>query len=299
MPSRTALATLAVALVLLAGCGGGPADGTTTATTELSATTDDQPTTTETAAQETTATLRSVDADAEAVREDVLAALDAVETYRVNATFHRTQTANGVTRNVTVESQSVFDRSARELRTRETTTGAGQSVSSTTYLVNGTLYQRSPQFVQAYSSQWVRVPVENVSERWRMLDTVTRQRWALSNASVSVLGGRTVDSTEAYVLEVDVDEAAYNRLLENRLAQPGANVSVNVSEARFRYTVAADSGRLIESTGTVQSTLTGQGQSVALEERFTLRFHGYGDPVSVTLPEAADTAVDIGNETAG
>jgi hypothetical protein len=202
-----------------------------------------------------------------------------------------------VTRTATVESGGVFDRADRELRVEQATTGAGRTVSVATYVVDRTLYQESERFVRAYSSRWVTLPVRNFSQQWRMLDTLTRQRVVLENATVSVLGARTVGETRAYVLDLDVDEAAYNRVLESRLERSGTDATVNVSDVRFRYVVAADSGRLLQSSGTVESTLTAGGQTATLTERLSLRFEGYGEPVSVTLPEAAETAVDPGNQS--
>lgn len=104
MPSGTARIAVVVCVVLLAGCGGFGATTTETATVTATETTT-------TVAGETT-TLESVDADPEAVRSDVLEAMSAVETYRVDAEIERTQSGNGVTRTATVESSGVFDRAA-------------------------------------------------------------------------------------------------------------------------------------------------------------------------------------------
>ena len=323
MPSRRLLAAVVVASVLLAGCGGATT-GTTTDTTTAATTTTAPPTTTTasttattttvadttatttttatdaTASNETTTrrtTLESVDVDAETVAADVVAAMEATEQYSVEATIERTQTVNGVTRGATIESTGVFDRDARRLQVSQTTTGNRGSVTVDTYLVEDTLYQHSPAFTRAYGAEWVKQPVENVSARWRTLDTLSRQRFVLTNASVTVRGATTVDGTEVYVLDLDVDEAAYGQVLQNRLGDANGNVSVSVEEATFQYVVAADSGRLRSSTGTVESTVTASGQTASLSERVELLFSGYGESVSVSLPDAADGAVNLRNRT--
>jgi hypothetical protein len=308
MPSRQFLAALVVASVVLAGCGGATTNtattetttttGTSAATTTSTAETTTATTATETNATTGTTTLEEVDADAETVAADVVAAMEATDQYRLAATIERTQTANGVTRSATVESDGVFDRDARRLRVTQTTSGSGGSVTVDTYLVEDTLYQHSPAFVRTYSSEWVKQPLENDSARWRTLDTLSRQRFVITNASVTVQGATTVEGTEAYVLALDVDEAAYDRVLERRLEDATTNVSVSVEEATFEYVVAADSGRLLSSTGTIESSVTGGGQSVSLSEEVELSFSGYGEAVSVSLPDAADAAVNLDNRTA-
>jgi len=220
----------------------------------------------------------------------VVAASRDVEEYHVDATVERTMTANNRETSVTVESAMAFDRTARELALNRTQSGAARTVESASYVTNGTYYQRRAAFESQYGSEWIRQDVsENLSETWSRLDTLARQRALLENASVTVAEETTVNGTDALVLHVDGNESAYEDEVAERLARAGTSGSVTVHNVSFTMTVATDTDRLLRSTGTVSSAVSGGGATLALEEQLTLDFR-YA-PVDVSLPPGAETAV--------
>ena len=169
-----------------------------------------------------------------------------------------------------------------------------RTVNSTTYVVDESLYVRSNALVRQYSSEWVTTNLSGeIEARWRLLDTVTRQRVILANSSVRRVGTTTLNGTEAYVLEADVNETSYGRALQTQFS----TTTRNVTNASFTFWIARESGHILQSQGTVTSTATLRGQPVTISERLRLRFDDYDEPVTVTLPDAAATAVEIGNET--
>lgn len=292
--TRTKLALLVVFAVVLAGCSGAGTETTTTATTTEATET---PEATTTAPESTTMSSddEAMDVTGAEVKQAALSAMAAVETYRIRSATSRTLSGNGVDRQISVETTGVFDRSARDLRFDRTTGGPDGAISETIYLVDRALYRHSPSYVEQFGSEWITADLsDGFATRWRSVDTMTRQRATLANATVEVVGTETIDGTEAYVLVADVDEDAQNRYLAGLTGSDRSTIErVNVT-----YWISTETMLPVQSVSVVESTTAGQGQQVAVTEYALVGFSGYGEPVDVSLPEAAGTAVPIDNATA-
>ncbi|MFB6146737.1 MAG: hypothetical protein ABEJ08_03525 [Halobacteriaceae archaeon] len=268
---RLALVVAMGALLVLAGCGGGngaPTDGS------------DAP-----------------NVNDSAVASEAVASIESVDSYRVDGNVTMVISANAMTQERTSQVRGAFDRANRELRLNQTITARGRSITVATYLVGETIYQHNPQYVQRFGASWIKRGVgDNFTRRWRLLDTMTRQRAILQNASVEVTAETTVDGTAAYVLEADVDQADFQNLTGALGAAAG---DATVRDARFTYYLAKDSGRLLRSVGHVNTTATVRGRTIQQNVTFRLRFSGYGESIDITLPDAASTAVNISEEIGG
>lgn len=279
------LLPVAVALLLvLAGCSGlGTQDTTTTAPDPTgNATATDAPGTAD-------------GANASAVKADTLAALDDVETYRVS-TNQTSRLSGNVQQTVVTTTTGVFDRTAREARLNQSQDAGVQSVTSQLYLVDETLYQRSPQFARQYDSNWVAIDLsENFSAAWDGFDTLSRQQALLNASSVTLDGTTTVDGQQAYVLRLRPDAERYEELGSNTTGQ-----TLDVSNVSATYYVSTETDRLVASTTRLNATQTVSGRSLTIDQTIELRFDEYGQPVTVRLPdEARETAVPIGNLSGG
>jgi hypothetical protein len=197
-----------------------------------------------------------------------------------------------------LNSTGAFDRTERAVRVTQRASRRGVTVTETVYLTNASVYRHSEAYEAQYGSAWVRSDLPNGTERvWDRLDTLRRQRLLLENATVSLNGTATVAGTETRVLAVDGNESAFEDLLAARLQQLGDNVSVTVSDVRFTYYVDAETDLPVRTVGVVNSSVTANGQTLHLHEELRLTFSGYGDDVSVTLPENASTAVSLDERT--
>ncbi len=247
-------------------------------------------------------TLDPTTATVEEVRPQALAALSAVETYRVNGTTERTfgsprgpddpgDLVDG--REVTSETQVVVNRTDRELRVEELQRAEGQTVEVRTWVVNDTLYARSPSFQgdpdrfrDDYGSEWVVRQPSNFSARWATLDPVTRQRALLSAANLSVVG--LDNETGAYVLRGSVPVEAYERTvggLDGRFAADDAGFSVTNVTVTFH--VDPDTYRLQRFEGEVGLTVPTEQGVIPVVQTIDLRYDAYGDPVEVETPDGA------------
>lgn len=238
--------------------------------------------------------------DGAAVKAETLAAIDAVETYRIEANVSTTYTGT-LDQTVTGTSEGRFNRTAQEAYLNQTQSAQGQSYVVETYYVNDTLYQRSNAYVLQFDSEWVRYPTAaNTSVQWSRFDTLTRQRAVLDVSNVTLAGTETVNGTEAYVLRADADLSRLGELgYTVGAAQQG---QLNVTGLNVTYYVDTETYRPLRSVTTLTGRTTVQAQNndriLRIQQRIELDFGGYGRPVTVTLPEAASTAVPIGNATA-
>lgn len=264
-------------VVLLAGCAG--LDGT--------------PGTTDDPARSPTDTATGPSVDEERLRTDALAAIRAVESYRVAAT-QKVVTEGPRSRTVTVTDHSRIDRADRELRQNRTVTVAGQRVNSTQYVVNRTFYSRSDVYVRQYSSEWIRRNVsENFSRLWRRQDVLGQLRVILANASsVEVTGTEQVDGERTYRTRVNVTTTAFEAILLDVVGlDPNRTDRVNVTHVEYVYWLDVETARPLRTAAEVRYSARLDGRTVRQNVTTTARYD-YG-PVSVDLPEAADRAVNL------
>ncbi|MFT4880566.1 MAG: hypothetical protein ACI9CA_001852 [Natronomonas sp.] len=261
---RTLAAVALVAAVVLAGCGAGG-----------------QPT-----------TAPDADISADDVRADVLSVADGADSYAINGTTNATVLANNQEQQVTVESETRVDRASQAFATDRTTQVLGRTTEVEGYLQDGVFYQRSDAFVQAYSSEWVKQDVSgNVSRAFRTVDLLQQVEVGMENAtSLSLNGTAQVDGTEAYVLEAEVNGSAVEAYALGSLQSSGLGGSVNVTDAALTVYASTESGQPLRVVSTTNASLSLQGQRIDVRSVSDARITA--EPVSVTLPEGASTAVN-------
>ena len=228
------------------------------------------------------------------VRTETLAAIDAVDTYRV-VVNQTTRLSGNVNRTTNAVSNGTFDRDAREASLTVTQSALGRTVATERYLVNGTLYERNPQYVQQYDSAWIRAEVPDNGSAFRdSFDTLSRQRAILNASTVTLAGTETVDGTTTYRLK-----ASPNATQLTGAAGSVQRSSLDIANVSATYWLDAETGLPVRSTIELAGQQTAQGQTFGIDQRLRLDFDGYGMPVSITLPSAAEGAVSVtGNASA-
>lgn len=263
-------------LLALSGCSGlGGGDGTATATAT--------PTVTDNG---TNGGIESVDVTAAEVVGPATDAMAAVESYQLSGKLNVTAKSSNAERTSQVTVDTVVDRATPKLHATQSV----QGIETDSYIVDGVLYQRSQQFVQAYDSEWIKIDVSNqTTDRFNRNDELAGHRVMLKNASVTVRGAETIDGQRAYVLDLDVNETALDQFY-------GFNgTGVETTNVTTTVWIAADSKRLLRASGSITQQTTLQGQSVETTVDYTETFR-YSD-VSITLPDAARSAVEINGTT--
>lgn len=206
-------------------------------------------------------------ADTRPVSERVADATADVDTYGVD--FQMNLTANGETLQLT--QSGVYDRASERARLNMSVYGTP----ATAYFDGETMYIET-------AGQWQRQDRAG-SGIWGENSTLARQRALLDVGEVSAAGSATVDGVATTAYEVDAEPAAFESLLSQG-AQAG-QASLTIQSASYRLYVADDTDRPRKAE--LSTTVSTQGQTA--RANVTILFSGYGDPVSVTIPEAAPT----------
>lgn len=259
-------------LVALSGCSGTGNDGTATAT----------PNGTE---------IEPVDATAQEVIGPAIDAMEGVDAYRVTGTLNQSIRSENSQQNVTLEVDTSVDRSAMRVQSTQTASGFGRTITTDSYIVDGTVYQRSEQFTAQYNSEWIRIEIpDEFDDQFNRNDELATHRVMLQNASVELVGAQEIDGQRTYRLEVDADEealAAFYGFDDGSITIESANATVWIS---------TDTDRLVRSKGRIRQQVTAQGQQVTTVSTYDERFTYEG--VDITLPDAASSAVEV-NATTG
>lgn len=223
----------------------------------------------------------------DALLNDTVASIETVEGYEYNRT--RTISESTSSQEILTETtqETAVDAAGQEASFSRTITSAGQTRESQVYVLNGTLYQQSPQFTEQYGSEWVQ---QNISAEYgsfyRQLEVLGGVADAIENSSASLVGTTELDGQTAHVVQLD---------LTTSFAQDSSNsqTNISVSDSQLLVWIDDDSNRVLQTAGYSNFTQTASGREIqsTIENRDTFE---YG-PVEITLPEAAGTAVEIGN----
>jgi hypothetical protein len=265
-------------------------DAADESSTETTTTTAGETTTTTTAGETTTETATGGDADATPVDAGVLASDAAGSLAKADGVVvagnltRELRTASG-SRTVEVAFVERVDAADRAVGVERTVTANGRTVETATYLVDGTVFERSPAYERQYGTEWIEL---DAGERaWANTSSTAVVSRLVNASTVSVQANATVDGERAVVLALDVDLAELEALSGFVVDEE----TVNALDGTI--TVDPDTGRVHAATVHVNRTVENSyGQEVTVVTTITREFRTYG-PVTVTVPAAADDATPI------
>ncbi|MEF8785528.1 MAG: hypothetical protein V5A45_06305 [Haloarculaceae archaeon] len=293
-------------LVALAGCAGGTGNGTETpanTTTPNETPTDsvdgNESSLTQNASIDNYTAGEALESDltpaeelsvsGDQVASDARTVLETVSAYRLtgNSTL-RTQ-SNNVDQSQEITRETRVDRERSRLASNQTVSVRGQTITQATYIVDGTLYQRSEQFVRQYNSEWVKQDIsENFSEVFGTSDRLALYERMLGNGSVSLEGAQQVDGADTYRLQVRTDSTSFADVF----GLPSASES-DVAMVTTLW-VDTESSAVVRAEGALEMVTTLQGQPTVVSGTYVEQFEY--TTVNVSLPEEAGTAVEIGTD---
>lgn len=227
--------------------------------------------------------------------EQAVEAIASIEKYSVEAT--ETRIVIGPQRQIIeIEQRADVDRADRRLYLAANRTAAGRTVAVDTYLVNETVYERSPAYVTQFSAEWIKVDTDgNFTRAFRVADPLTSQTRVLETASFEANGTETVGGRDAYRIETDSNPERLEELLAELVGGPASafnESTYSIEDAAFTFWIATDTNRPLRVTGDLESQVATQGQQVTLQQSFAFEYD-YETAVSIDLPDAASNAVSL------
>ena len=224
--------------------------------------------------------------EAATIVDETASAIEEVESFQMDGVWNSTVSSPNGERKSNATVTTAIDRGADRIEVNQTTEAIGQRITAKMFLVDGTVYRHNPQLAQQYDSEWVKVDASgNVSQLFRQNDELMGHAAMLRNASVTVNGTETVDDTEAYRLELDVNKTA----MEMFYGYDGT--ALNITELSTTVWVDTETNRIVRADGVMTQKTTMAGQTATTSIDYDERFE-YVD-VSISLPEAADSAVSV------
>lgn len=209
-------------------------------------------------------------------RNRTAAAVEDVSTYRFSLDA-RIQASDGdERRTVDVTGSGAVDREARRMATNATADGETRSA----YLDGRTAYRECPR-------PWGRWDEVDASEsvEWLTLTPLGRQVELLERTEVYWEGTETVDGTETAVVRAHPSEETLTSLPDVGGSGTGDLSGANVDDATFRMWI--DDGTSLPVRSVLRIEFSARGGSGDVE--IATRFHGYGEPTEISIPEEART----------
>ena len=220
-----------------------------------------------------------------------------VEQYRAVRNLTTVVDSNNVERSTDRDQVILLNRTGERFQQSATVSTQGRTVDSAAYLVNGTQYSRSQGNARLFGSEWIKIDLgENASRPLDRQDALESARQYLANATLSAAGEATLDGSDVYVVEADLRAANYTAV--RSATSPALTNGTTVQDASGTYYVDKDSDRIerVSLRANWTSELGGSTLDQSIEAVTDFEYQS----VSVTLPDAAEGAVDIGpddNET--
>jgi hypothetical protein len=228
------------------------------------------------------------------VSDQRINAMESVGDYRVEATEART-IIGPQRQTIEINQRIDVSREDQGLHIAANQTALGRTVTTDTYLVNETVYQRSPAFVQRFATEWIEVDTEgNVTQAFRAADPLVRQARILETASFEANGTETIDGRDVHRIEAEFDSEGLEDLFAEVVGGPGSQFNestYSLTGATYTFWIASDTNRPLRVTGELESQVVAQGQQVTLRQSFDFEYD-YAS-VSIDLPEAASSAIPL------
>ena len=231
--------------------------------------------------------------NATAVQEAAMEQMQDVESYTF--TMETSMTSENMTMNST--SEGAANIADRRLRQNQTVTmrmqGQNMTINSTSYMIGDTMYSSYD------GGAWQTMNISNmpggmsVDETWDQSDTMEQQEALLNGSNVSFGDEKTttVDGREVYVIEIDIYEEEYMKVMDQQMMsnaqQQQQTGDINVSNISITQYVDTDSMYVVRTDMSLEMTTNGQ----TMNQEMTMTFDDFNEDVSIEAP------VETGNAT--
>ena len=190
------------------------------------------------------------------------------------------------------------------------------------YLINNITYMKVDLGIPFMPALWIKMKQPVVDETYNesynesylsFQDQLELLMMLLNSSNVTLLDDEVVDSTDCYVLKLELDfkkllEFLMNRTTMDELGIPGfenqdikdtdeIEDTIDMMNMTMTEWIAKDTYLVMKAEATLDMTTTSpdteEEAKVAMD--YTMTFYDYNVPVTIELPVAAEAAMDIGD----
>lgn len=261
------------------------------------------------------------------IKEMVLATAESIDTYK----FEMDQTAETIITNATDEMEmttkstgsGAVDNTNKKMKIEMTTTmempeeaempePMEMKMEMEMYFVDNAMYTKMDFGIPEIPTQWTKMEMpEGYEQPWESQNQVEQQMELLNVSEVALLEEEQVNGVDCYVLKIEPDIEKYweivmkqegiSELMENLPQNISFDIGKMMEDMSIKYWIAKDTKfpmktemqvRMVMSSEDLGVPETEKEFTVTVDQRTEMVFYDYNEPVTIELPEEAESAVE-------
>ncbi|MCK4476738.1 MAG: hypothetical protein KAU16_08435 [Methanophagales archaeon] len=258
------------------------------------------------------------------IKAMVLATAEEIDTYKFDMdTTQKTLISNetGDMEMTTISTGSgAADNINKKMKMELTTTmelpeGAPQETMEMTmemYFINNAMYMKMDLGIPEIPAQWTKMQMpEGYEESWESQNQVELQMELLNVSEVGLLEDEEVNGVDCYVLNITIDAEKYweivmkqkgmSELMQNLQQNVSFDIGEMMKGMSMKYWIAKDTKFPMKTEMQMEMVISSEDLNIpeseeeftmTMDQRTTMVFYDYNEPVTIELPEEAESAIE-------
>ena len=199
--------------------------------------------------------------------------------------------------------------------TMELPEGAPQETMEMTmemYFINNAMYMKMDLGIPEIPAQWTKMQMpEGYEESWESQNQVELQMELLNVSEVGLLEDEEVNGVDCYVLNITIDAEKYweivmkqkgmSELMQNLQQNVSFDIGEMMKGMSMKYWIAKDTKFPMKTEMQMEMVISSEDLNIpeseeeftmTMDQRTTMVFYDYNEPVTIELPEEAESAIE-------
>ena len=179
------------------------------------------------------------------------------------------------------------------------------------YFVNNVMYMKMDMGIPEMPVEWTKMEMpEGYEESWESQNQVALQMELLSVSEVELLEDETVNGVECYVLNISIDAKKYwqivmkqegmSELMQGLRQNVSSAIGEMMKEMSMKYWIAKETKFPMKTQMQIKMVMSSEELNIpeqeeaftmTLDQRTVMEYYDYNEPVTIELPEEAESAV--------
>jgi hypothetical protein len=258
------------------------------------------------------------------IKAMVLATAEEIDTYKFDMDMTQKTLISNETSDMEMTSISTgkgaADNINKKMKMELTTTmelpeGAPQETMEMTmemYFINNAMYMKMDLGIPEIPAQWTKMQMpEGYEESWESQNQVELQMELLNVSEVELLEDEEVNGVDCYVLNITIDVEKYweivmkqkgmSELMQNLQQNVSFDIGKMMKGMSMKYWIAKDTKFPMKTEMQMEMVISSEDLNIpeseeeftmTMDQRTTMVFYDYNEPVTIELPEEAESAIE-------